>query len=206
MMDENWQPMIVEKRGKIFDLTGRYEVSDKGRVRNVKTNKILNLRFDEKNGGYWRIQINIDGKNEAFQLHRVVAQIFIPNPENKPEVDHIIPVSMGGGSEVTNLRWVTRKENINNPLTRKNYSECRLGEKHIMWGKRGALSPLSKCVVGFNLKTKQLKFYKAINETEKDGFTPPNVTVSCKSDSKTHKGWKWFYVDDFYEYITEKSE
>lgn len=81
MMDENWQPMIVKKRGKIFDLTGRYEVSDKGRVRNVKTNKVLNLSFDEKNGGYWRIQINIDGKMRFFNYTELLPKFLYQTPK-----------------------------------------------------------------------------------------------------------------------------
>lgn len=53
-------------------------------------------------------------------VHRLVGFAFIPNPENKPEIDHVIPVSNGGTNEATNLRWVYKIENRNNEQTIKN--------------------------------------------------------------------------------------
>lgn len=52
-----------------------------------------------------------------FHVHRAVAELFIPNPENKPQVDHINTDRHDNRAE--NLRWVTVKENVNNPLSKK---------------------------------------------------------------------------------------
>ena len=60
-----------------------------------------------------------------FIIHRAVAELFIPNPENKPCVDHINTDRLDNRAE--NLRWVTHKENCNNPLTKKHYSEASRG-------------------------------------------------------------------------------
>ena len=60
-----------------------------------------------------------------FYIHRAVAELFIPNPENKPCIDHINTVKTDNRAE--NLRWVTAKENSNNPLTRKRVSEALKG-------------------------------------------------------------------------------
>ena len=57
----------------------------------------------------------------GFTIHRAVAELFVPNPENKPFVDHINTDRFDNRAE--NLRWVTTKENCNNPLTRSHYSE-----------------------------------------------------------------------------------
>ena len=61
----------------------------------------------------------------SFQIHRAVAELFVPNPDNKPYVDHINTDCLDNRAE--NLRWVTHKENCNNPLTIKHYSESKSG-------------------------------------------------------------------------------
>ena len=61
----------------------------------------------------------------TFFIHRAVAELFVPNPENKPVIDHINTDRLDNRAE--NLRWVTTKENCNNPLTRRHYSESKRG-------------------------------------------------------------------------------
>ena len=97
-----------------------YEISNLGRVR-------LNGEIVEPgmNGKYLSIG--------SFFIHRAVAELFIPNPENKPYVDHINTVTTDNRAE--NLRWVTHKENCNNPLTRKHNSEAQHGRPSPLRGR-----------------------------------------------------------------------
>ena len=65
-----------------------------------------------KSRGYHRIGLRRDGKQKFFSVSRLVAQHYIPNPENKPEVDHIDRDK--DNNHVSNLRWATSKENNHN--------------------------------------------------------------------------------------------
>lgn len=69
----------------------------------------------KKANGYLRVAIN----NRQYLVHRLVAETFIPNPENKPEIDHID--RNRANNKVENLRWVTRSENC---LNRKH--KCKI--------------------------------------------------------------------------------
>ena len=90
-----------------------YEVSNLGRVR--VNGKIVEPHIHHGYPAY--------GK---FFIHRAVAELFVPNPDNKPFVDHINTNPLDNRAE--NLRWVTAKENSNNPLTVKHQSEAKLGK------------------------------------------------------------------------------
>jgi hypothetical protein len=86
----------------------RYEVSNLGRVRNVKTGKYLKGELHSK--GYLRVQLyGEDRKNKRYFVHRLVGLAFIPNPDNKPQVNH--KDGNKQNNEVTNLEWATVQEN-----------------------------------------------------------------------------------------------
>ena len=89
-----------------------YQVSTEGRIRNNRTGQI---RKPAIRNGYEYFYLNTCGKHMTKQVHRLVAQAFIPNPENKPQVDHIDGNSLN--NRVENLRWATNRENNNNPVT-----------------------------------------------------------------------------------------
>lgn len=72
--------------------------------------------------------------NGGFYIHRAVAELFIPNPENKPCVDHIDTNKLN--NRVDNLRWATVSENGLNPLTRKKLSNSLKGRYGTMTGRK----------------------------------------------------------------------
>jgi len=72
--------------------------------------------------GYKYVTLYKDGKTKSVKIHRLVAEAFIPNPENKPCIDHID--TNRGNNSIGNLKWVTYCENANNPITRKHLSEA----------------------------------------------------------------------------------
>lgn len=89
-----------------------YEVSDWG---NVKVNGVLVDWSKFVNSRYYCIG--------GFFVHKAVAELFIPNPNNYTQVDHID--TNKHNNHYTNLRWCTQKMNSNNPLTRKHNSEAQ---------------------------------------------------------------------------------
>lgn len=87
---------------------GLYQVSNLGRVKSSKHDIILKTY---SNRGYHQVQLSKNNIKSNKTIHRLVAQAFIPNPDNKPQVNHIDEDKTN--NKVSNLEWVTAKENSN---------------------------------------------------------------------------------------------
>jgi len=91
----------------------QYFINKEGEVyrQNKKDNKfkLLKTKLDK---GYYRICLYIDKKPTMFSVHRLLGIVFIPNPENKPCIDHIDRNTKN--NDLSNLRWATYKENVDN--------------------------------------------------------------------------------------------
>lgn len=106
----------MEEWKEISDFEGLYLISSFGRVKSIINNKILTPCIVRANGLVVGLMRN--GKVEKRQVSRLVAAAFIPNPENKPYVDHIDGVKYHNFAD--NLRWCTQKENMNYKPARRN--------------------------------------------------------------------------------------
>ena len=92
---------------KILKENENYSINEKGEIKNNITKKILSPSIN-KDSGYYQIDLWKDNKSRKYTLHRLVANNFIPNPENKPTVDHIDGNRLN--NNVSNLRWATYSE------------------------------------------------------------------------------------------------
>ena len=128
-MEETWK--------EIPGFEGYYEVSTEGNVRSIDRiincpwGKCYTAKGKQKSicafkTGYLYVNLYKEHKTYKESVHRLVALAFIPNPEDKAFVDHID--GNRANNKVDNLRWCTRKENANNPITRQ-----RLKDKPINW-------------------------------------------------------------------------
>ncbi len=124
---------FVEEWRPIEGFEGLYEVSDFGRIKSLER-KFFNgkgwrkidehiMKVYKDKDGYELVRLKKNGCGMTLRVHRIVAQTFIPNQENKPKVDHIDGNT--SNNAVWNLRWCTQKENLNYPLAKQNISNAQ---------------------------------------------------------------------------------
>ncbi len=93
---------------KIIEEFPKYEICKKGKIRNIKTCRIWVSKCDKY--GYPVQTLYKDKKRKTKTVHRLVALAFIPNPKNKPEINHKNGIKTD--NKVSNLEWMSHKENI----------------------------------------------------------------------------------------------
>ena len=163
-----------------------YQITDDGKVWSKKSGKFLKAWLN--NTGYEKVMIN----KKKCLIHRLVAETFIPNPENKPYIDHINPVRTDNRAE--NLRWCTPKENMNNSNTIEKLKNRTISEEHkkkISDSNKGKISPRRKPIYQYSLEVELIKIWSSKMELEKNGIY--NVSKVCNGKRKTANGyiWRW---------------
>lgn len=154
-----------------------YEVSNLGRVK-------LNGEIVEPHMNTRYLCIG------TFYIHKAVAELFISNPENKPYVDHINTDRLDNRAE--NLRWVTAKENMNNPLTRKHVSEVTKGRVYTTEHKR----KISEARKGQLLSEEHKRKISEAHKGKHNPFYGKTHTEETKRKmSEARKGRHWKLVD-----------
>lgn len=150
---------------------GLYKVSNKGNIKSFYKSKTRILKPSKDKDGYLRIDLYKDGKSKTFQLHRLIAIEFIPNPENKPEVNHINEDKTKNNIE--NLEWATHRENINHGTRTQ---KC------------------SKEVYQYDIEGNLIKKWTSTAECGRNGFTQGIVAACCRGELKAHKNYIWKYA------------
>lgn len=184
IQNEEWRPI------KGFE--GLYEVSNLGRIKSSK--RILKQGINHRGYKY----INICDKNKKWkqvEVHRLVALAFLCNEQNKGQVDHIDANKCN--NFVDNLRWVTPKENSNNPNSLEHLRSKMKDEefKKRRWHRRkeagGATAP--KTIFMYDKNNNFIREFSSITNAAKE-FSGNNATISVAIDSKTRTafGYKWY--------------
>ena len=179
-----------------------YFISNFGRVFSKKSNKVMKNRVVSKNGYQ---QITLD--NSQLLVHRLVAQAFIPNPNNLPCVNH--KDENPGNNDFRNLEWCTYKYNSNYVTNSSRHSKKMLDRYNNDpdW-KSDCIKRLAeiqkkkrKRVVQLDKFNNYLKTYESSYATEKDGHVSVHVCDCANGKRKTHHGYKWIWECDYLDMI-----
>ena len=184
---ENWKD--------IKGYEGFYQVSDLGRVKSLERDvfnsrgivyhlkeKILVPNLDR--GGYTNVGLYKNGKRKFMLVHRLVALAFIPNPENKSQINHRDEVKTN--NVVENLEWCSAQENANYGTR---IQRCVQNRKSQKLGN----APSAKSVFCVELNKK----FDSIRRAEEElGIDSSAIGKACKGKLKTAGKFHWKYVDD----------
>lgn len=164
-----WKKIIID------NIETNYSVSENGIVRNDNTNKILSQRIQQ---GYCHVSLTINGKAKSCRVHRLVAQAFISNPENKPYVNHIDGIR--SNNNVENLEWCTPKENTQHAV------------------RTGLMLPTrERPVIQFSLEGERLAEYVSLAEAARQtNSSVEKIVLCCQMQRKTHNNFQWRYKED----------
>ena len=173
----------------IAGLEGRYQVSSDGFVRSLpdidgrgRFMPGIILSATATDGGYSRVLML--GKDH--KVHRLVAQAFLDNPNNHPQVNHLNGVRTD--NQVGNLEWCSNSEN-------QIHKYLVLGAKPAMLGRRGARCANSKRVIATNVTTGIQTGYESASEAARIlGFSQSGISMAARGDLRSYKGFQWQYV------------
>ena len=129
-----------------------YLIYEDGKVQNKKTKRYLSTC---DNNGYLQVGLYQNGRHKNYKIHRLIAEHYIPNPDNRKEVDHINRNKKD--NRIENLRWVTRSENNLNTTVQKDNA---LGIKNICYDKTYDRYDYKKTIMG----QRHRKTFKTIEE------------------------------------------
>ena len=186
---------------------GRYQASNLGRIKSILRGETRIKKPYLDKYGYLQVCININGTQCNKRVHRLIAKTFIENLDNKPHIDHINTIKTD--NRVSNLRWVTHKENMNNPITLGKRIGVKRdvdmkGEKNPFYGKthsEESKKKMSESKRGQNgVKIKCLNtgdvFIPAGEVGRILGVDPSGVIKCCKGKRKAAKGYKFEYYKE----------
>ena len=169
---------------------GLYQVSNLGNVKSVHWNHSNKIRTIKpfNNNGYWRVVLYKDRMHKKFLVHVLVAKSFIPNPQNKPCVNHID--GNGHNNMISNLEWVTFSENTRHAIAH-NLRPAGCNYQH----KKGADNPISKKVLQTSLDGDFSKLWLCSRDAAQElGFSISLIRRCCRGERKTYKKFHWQYV------------
>ena len=195
-MREYWRTAVYD--GIVYE--GLYKVSNLGRILSLDynhTGKPDLMEPVQGKDGYFKVGLSKNKKVKKCLVHRLIAETFLENPENKPQVNHKIEGDEGKkinmvifnedgtvNKEKTTIEWVTPKENSNYGTRNERVSKAMTNGK------------LSKKVLQLSLSGELIREWESTRECGRNGFCQSSVARCCQGKQKTYKGFIWKYEED----------
>lgn len=161
-----------------------YFVDTAGNVYSKKYTKKLHLC--KGSSGYYIVSLCNENTKKSFSVHRLVAEAFIPNPENKPQVNHKNGIKTDNRAE--NLEWCSASENIIHA-----YKKLGFVNPKGMLGKLGINNKCSKIVQQIYNKKIVAEFYGTLEAERITGISHSNISYCCNNKRKSAGGFQWCY-------------
>lgn len=187
--NERWQDINHYK--------GLYQISNYGRVKSL--DRIIKSKRYHKDGyhrkehimkvsdngrGYLFVRLSKNNSSLHGYLHKLVAQAFIPNLENKPQINH--KDGNKHNNNATNLEWCTNGENGQHAW-----------DNNLRTRRFGTDNYASRKVIQFTLDYKPIKIWNCISDVEKIyGFSHSDISKNCRYKSKTCHNYLWRYYEE----------
>lgn len=143
---------------------GIYQASTEGRIKRIMhrthaTNKLM--KYGQNKNGYLHLHLTVNGVGSCLLAHRLIALTFIPNPENKPEVNH--KKGIKSDIRVSELEWSTTSENIQHAFDTglkisskgSEHGQSKLTEKEVLEIRASLLSPKELSLI-YNIKRENI--------------------------------------------------
>ena len=192
-MLEIWRTAVYD--GEIYE--GLYQVSNLGRFKNLNyrnTGKAELLNPGTNKDGYLQVCLSKNGEYKMCLFHRLIAETFLPNPDNLPQVNHKIDTKEGKkinmvifnedgtvNKERTTIEWVTSKEN--NDYGTRNERVAKANTNGIR----------SKPVLQLSLTGDLIREWPSVGECGRNGFNKGAVAACCRGEKPQYKGFRWEY-------------
>ena len=186
--------MSKETWKEIKGYEGLYQVSNLGRIKSLPKH-IGNRYFSKEkimkpqliNGNRLQVRLSREGTVKNFRVHRLVAENFIKNPYNLPQVNHIDENPQN--NNVNNLEWCDAKYNSNYGTRIK-----RISEKH------------KKRIISLDNSGK-IEYYDSTTEAQqKNNVSRSSIIKCCKQKQKTSLGLRWFYLEDYIKILIDERD
>lgn len=193
-MKEIWKTVIT--KDGIYE---NYKVSNLGRIKSLnyrRTNKERILKQCDDGNGYLQVILCKNNKYKTYRVHQLVAMSFIPNVTNCKSIDH--RDTNKKNNNISNLIWVTQKQNTNNKLTKSKMSESHKGKHHTEETK----IKMSESKKGKHFRSKRVicietrNVFTSVKEASRQlGISATSIADVCRREQKHAGNLTFRYLD-----------
>ena len=182
---EIWKTAVYD--GEVYERL--YKVSNLGRILSLnyrRTGKPKLMNPSANKDGYLQVGLRKNGETNLCYVHRLVAEVFLENPENKPEINHkdedktnnFVFLNEDGSvdKEKSNLEWIYHKDNLNHGTRIERFTKI-----------------MSKKVLQFTLDGEFVREWESTAECGRNGFNQGLVCLCCNGKLPHHKGFRFEY-------------